>query len=605
MKLKNALYAGVLMSVALFASCTSDDNDGVQLGGNGIQFSASIKGQTDVTTRAHDASWDENDQIGIFATNAGASAFTASNVQYKTSANGNLLAVGQPVSFKDATTKADFKAYYPYTAQAANGVVPVNVANQSNQAAIDLLYSNDATGKSAADAKVDLTFSHQLVKLALSIKAEDGVDVKGLALKVGGTSVSGSFDIAKGALTQDAAKQDVALKVAADNSAAEGIILPAASLNGVTLSVSNAAGTTKTVDLSALKTAEGAAITSFAAGSKYIFAVNLSKGTTPTDFTVKFGSASIKDWTTVPGGDINIDFGGEGGETPSYETVAFPYTEAFSADMGKFKIEDKAKPSELASVWSVDTKYGYVKATAYDSSSKNNYATESMLVSPVIDMTSANNPVLTFSQAVNYFTSIDVAKTQATVLVREEGGEWKQAAVDGYPSSLGWNFAASTVDLSAYKGKKIQVAFKYVSTSDKAGTWELKDVSVAEKPADGEKGSESNPYTVAELIAKQDGTEAWVKAYIVGYNPEGSTYAPVFGIGGKVYNANIIIAGKADETNVDNVVPVQLPSGDVRNAVNLKDNPKNLGKAVLLYGTFTKYFGKSGLKTVKQYKFVD
>lgn len=316
MKLKNALYAGVLMSVALFASCTSDDNDGVQLGGNGIQFSASIKGQTDVTTRAHDALWDENDQIGIFATNAGASAFTASNVQYKTSANGNLLAVGQPVSFKDATTKADFKAYYPYTAQAANGVVPVNVANQSNQAAIDLLYSNDATGKSAADAKVDLTFSHQLVKLALSIKAEDGVDVKGLALKVGGTSVSGSFDIAKGALTQDAAKQDVALKVAADNSAAEGIILPAASLNGVTLSVSNAAGTTKTVDLSALKTAEGAAITSFAAGSKYIFAVNLSKGTTPTDFTVKFGSASIKDWTTVPGGDINIDFGGEGGETP-------------------------------------------------------------------------------------------------------------------------------------------------------------------------------------------------------------------------------------------------------------------------------------------------
>ncbi len=49
-------------------------------------------------------------------------------------------------------------------------------------------------------------------------------------------------------------------------------------------------------------------------------------------------------------------------------------------------------------------------------------------------------------------------------------------------------------------------------------------------------------------------------------------------------------------------MPVQLPAGDVRNAVNLKDNPGNLGKEVLLKGNLEAYFGAKGLKSVSAYK---
>ena len=43
---------------------------------------------------------------------------------------------------------------------------------------------------------------------------------------------------------------------------------------------------------------------------------------------------------------------------------------------------------------------------------------------------------------------------------------------------------------------------------------------------------------------------------------------------------------------------VQLPNGDVRNALNLQAHPENLGKEVMLYGTMEKYFGSAGVKTV-------
>lgn len=41
---------------------------------------------------------------------------------------------------------------------------------------------------------------------------------------------------------------------------------------------------------------------------------------------------------------------------------------------------------------------------------------------------------------------------------------------------------------------------------------------------------------------------------------------------------------------------MQLPQGDVRTALNLKDNPENLGKQVNLLGSMEAYFGVCGVK---------
>ncbi len=106
-------------------------------------------------------------------------------------------------------------------------------------------------------------------------------------------------------------------------------------------------------------------------------------------------------------------------------------------------------------------------------------------------------------------------------------------------------------------------------------------------------GAFDTPYNVAAAIASQ-GEEAYVEGYIVGYYNMNASEQFIFGV--DTINTNILIA---DATGAPAVfMPVQLPKGAVRDALNLKDHPDNLGKKVKLYGSLEKYCGKEGLKSV-------
>ena len=98
--------------------------------------------------------------------------------------------------------------------------------------------------------------------------------------------------------------------------------------------------------------------------------------------------------------------------------------------------------------------------------------------------------------------------------------------------------------------------------------------------------------------------KVWVKGYIVGY-VEGQAYATGahFDADGCETKTNLLLATNYNETNVENCIPVQLPSGDVRNDLNLQDHPDNLGKEVKLYGYVLKYFSVPGFKNVTAYEF--
>lgn len=118
-------------------------------------------------------------------------------------------------------------------------------------------------------------------------------------------------------------------------------------------------------------------------------------------------------------------------------------------------------------------------------------------------------------------------------------------------------------------------------------------------------GTAESPYTVADVQAGASGTSVWVTGYIVGWIDGMSIYDGAnFSVPASVAS-NILIAASADETDYNNCVPVQLPSGSVRSAVNLQDNPGNLGKQVSLKGNLEKYFGVAGLKTVSAYAWGD
>ncbi|MDD6888659.1 MAG: DUF6359 domain-containing protein [Bacteroidales bacterium] len=127
-------------------------------------------------------------------------------------------------------------------------------------------------------------------------------------------------------------------------------------------------------------------------------------------------------------------------------------------------------------------------------------------------------------------------------------------------------------------------------------------------------GTEANPFTVADIIKinpsdtksnEQYPDKYWVKGYIVG-RCDGQAFAPVFDAtpveGIDMQSANIVLAPSADCTEKELCIPVQLPTGDVRTALNLVDNPTNLGKEVHVYGNIYKYFSVPGVKNTNNYK---
>lgn len=118
-------------------------------------------------------------------------------------------------------------------------------------------------------------------------------------------------------------------------------------------------------------------------------------------------------------------------------------------------------------------------------------------------------------------------------------------------------------------------------------------------PTPGDAGTKEKPYTVANVQAGATGTGVWIKGYIVGWI-DGKTLADgaKFNADGVTVSSNVMLADAADAATTAKIIPVQLPSGEIRKAVNLQDNPANYKKEVLLKGNLVAYFGVPGLKEV-------
>ncbi|MDE6469176.1 MAG: hypothetical protein K2L28_09830, partial [Muribaculaceae bacterium] len=126
-------------------------------------------------------------------------------------------------------------------------------------------------------------------------------------------------------------------------------------------------------------------------------------------------------------------------------------------------------------------------------------------------------------------------------------------------------------------------------------------------------GQSATPYNVAQIRAFNPGstTEAvqsgvWGKGYIVGFMPTGGSSTTltgaVFGTA-EAATTNLVLGPTADCKDPSQCIGIQLPSGSVRSALNLADNPGNLGKLVSLKGDVMKYCGGPALKNVSEYVF--
>lgn len=192
--------------------------------------------------------------------------------------------------------------------------------------------------------------------------------------------------------------------------------------------------------------------------------------------------------------------------------------ETFAEGLGDFTIENVQLPGTSTYVWKHDSYNGdsYMKASGFVS--KKCWDSEGWVISPEITLSAKANAVLTFEQAWKNFKTLDNAKQEATVKVREKGGEWKTLIPQTTPENTNYDFyPTGDIDLSAYNGKTIQIGFCYISTTESAGTWELKNVKVqdggqaargrslaAEVPTDGKNAVyyfNGSKWSVAEGVA--------------------------------------------------------------------------------------------------------
>ena len=159
---------------------------------------------------------------------------------------------------------------------------------------------------------------------------------------------------------------------------------------------------------------------------------------------------------------------------------AVPYTINFCETQGTWTIEDKTLPEALTYVWTQTANYG-MKASAYVNQC---YATESWLISPVFDLTKETVAILNIEHALNKGSNAKCAVMAKTT----DSAEWVKLDVPTWPGTANedgsytgssWDFVESgDIDLTAFCGKKAQIAFVYGSTEADAPTWEIKTVVV-------------------------------------------------------------------------------------------------------------------------------
>ena len=194
------------------------------------------------------------------------------------------------------------------------------------------------------------------------------------------------------------------------------------------------------------------------------------------------------------------------GYTPGSGAQGLPYYQDFASSFGSYTTYDVAG----AQSWEID--YNTAKMTGYASST--NFANEDWLISSQVSLEGVSSVNMTMTYIARYFNDLN---NDITVQVSTDytSGDPTMATWTNVPatwtSGSDWNnFTSTTIDLSQFAGQKVNVAVKYLSTDEKAGTIEVQSILLQEggvtPPTPPTPGGEvqSMPYT--QSFATEFGT---------------------------------------------------------------------------------------------------
>ncbi|MCK9204438.1 MAG: lamin tail domain-containing protein [Bacteroidales bacterium] len=137
--------------------------------------------------------------------------------------------------------------------------------------------------------------------------------------------------------------------------------------------------------------------------------------------------------------------------------------------------------------WIIDLTHGVgstpcAKASGYFTGSS--HMTEMWLFSPSMDLSHITGGVLTFKTAKNYTGPQLEALISTDWNGVSDPNEFTWAPLTATLSTGGWAWTSSgNVDISAFTGSNVHVAFKFTSTDTESSTWEVDDILVMGIPS--------------------------------------------------------------------------------------------------------------------------
>ena len=247
-----------------------------------------------------------------------------------------------------------------------------------------------------------------------------------------------------------------------------------------------------------------------------------------------------------------------------------PYCEFFASSFGSYTTYDV----KGAQHWEID--YSTAKMTGYENSTNNE--NEDWLISAKFSLENVSSASMTVSYIARYFNNVN---EDVTVWVSSDytsgdpnSANWEQIPATWVEGS-NWNdFATTTLDLSQFVGKKVCVAVKYRSDSNKAGTIEVQSICIQEgsgptpPPGPGTGGElQYMPYT--QSFTEEFGTymtydvlgpQSWMIDY---HTAKMTGYA-----GGSNANEDWLISSPVAVTNVSEAKVSVTYSAQYQNADN-------------------------------------
>ena len=181
----------------------------------------------------------------------------------------------------------------------------------------------------------------------------------------------------------------------------------------------------------------------------------------------------------------DIPTGGNTGGGDTETGLKEIYSENFDNETTAFTFKDVTLTGGLTRVWKVASynNNGYLNASAFFSNAS--HASESWAVSPAILLGDSKKATLSFKHAINKLADVSTMKDMMTAWVSTnyagdvKTAEWQQLVIPKYPEGVSWTFVESgDIDLTAYCGKTIYIAFKYTSTDDNSGGWEIDNFTI-------------------------------------------------------------------------------------------------------------------------------